>query len=127
MTHTEFLENLTAWSQTDKGIMPEGTCPPLRCGHGTTARKKVPPSQRPQVVRIRPGNELRCGCQCPITYLAKKELGREFEVGEWESAAAELGLEDDYQIVDAADMIPGHDKALRANLLAACGVAERSA
>ena len=125
MTHTEFLENLTAWSQTDKGIVPEGT--PDNALHAWEyGQKKVPPSQRPKW-RIRPGNELRCGCQCPITYLAKKELGREFEVGEWESAAAELGLEDDYQIVDAADLIPGHDKALRKQLLEACGVAERSA
>ena len=123
MTHAEFLENLTAWSQTDKGIMPEGT-PDTAVHAWEYGQKRVPPADRPQW-RIRPGNELRCGGRCPITYMAMKEHGLSYGVGEWEQAAAELGLEDDHQIVDAADKIPGHDKVLRKNLLAACGVTER--
>ena len=80
------------------------------------------------MVRIRPGNELRCGCQCPITYLAKKELGREFEVGEWESAAAELGLEDDYQYRGRRrSRFLGTTRRCVSSCCKACGVAERSA
>ena len=125
MTHTEFLESLTAWSQTDKGIMPEGT-PDTALWAWNRGQKEWPPADRPQW-RVQPCDELRCGCRCPITYLAKKELDRDFEVGEWETAAAQLGLEDDHRIVDAADKIPGHDKVLRKQLLVACGVTERSA
>ena len=125
MNHTAFLEALTAWSQTDKGIVPAGT-PDTALGAWQRGQKKLPPDKRPQW-RVRAGNELRCACRCPITYLANKENGSEYDVGEWEAAAAELGLEDDYRIVDAADKIPGHDPQLRQQLLLACGVAERSA
>ena len=125
MTHTEFLEHLTAWSQTDRGIVPEGT-PDSALHAWTYGQKKWPPDKRPKW-RVLRRDELRCGGRCPITYLANKEHGSEYEVGQWEQASAELGLEEDHQIVDAADLIPGHNPDLRKKLLQACGVTERSA
>ena len=124
MTHTEFLENLTAWSQTDKGIVPEGTHP--NAVHAWEyGQKEVPPDQRPKW-RLTVGNELRCGNCCPITYLLKKETGREVDVGDWEQAAAELGIEGYLDIVNAADCIPRYDTALRHKLLVACGLGKEA-
>ena len=73
MDHGKFLEELAWWRQTDNGIMPEGIHP-NGVWSWNYGQKEWPPDQRPKW-RIRPGNELRCGCQCPITYLAKKEFG----------------------------------------------------
>ena len=122
MNHAEFLDHLKTWSEVDRGIVPEGT-PDTAMWAFNRAQRACPPDQRPQW-QVGIDNELRCGCRCPITYLANKENGSEYDVGEWEEAAAELGLEDDYALVDAADMIPGHDPHLRRKLLVACGILE---
>lgn len=44
-------------------------------------------------------------CYCPITLVAKKMFGLEFEIGEWDQAAYKLGLDssDAQKIVDASD------------------------
>ena len=124
MTHTEFLDHLTTWSQTDRGIVPEGT-PDTALWAWNRGQKEWPPDQRPKW-RLTVGNELRCGNCCPITYLLKKETGREVDVGEWEIAAAELGLEGDLDIVNAADCIPRYNTALRHKLLVACGLGKEA-
>ena len=122
MNHAEFLESLTAWSQTDRGIRPENM-PPTALWAWERGQRKLPPDKRPQWC-VRTDSELRCGCRCPITYLANKEHGSGYGLGEWEQAAEELGLEDGYKIVDAADGVPGFDRNLRRQLLVAVGIIE---
>ena len=77
--------------------------------------------------RINPGNELRCSdkaarCMCPITYLVKCLVGYDFDIGNWESAAKEVNLDEPIEIVNAADLIPNYDPGIRDELLAAVGI-----
>lgn len=58
---------------------------------------------------------------CPLTAVAGLT-----KVGDWKKAAEQLGLsiDDAKAIVAAADNRDGHDPALRARLLKACGLTE---
>lgn len=105
MTHSKFLDNLKAWCEVDerKRIAEETDNPMPRWG-------------------IAEGNEVRCGRFCPITYMVKRETGLDFDVGDWEHAAAEIDLEEALDIVNAADKIPGHDPGMRDELLACVGI-----
>ena len=105
MTHNDFLDNLRAWREADerKRIAEETDDP-------------MPPWG------IAEGNEVRCGRFCPITYMVKKETGLDYDVGDWEHAAAEIELDEPIDVVNAADLIPGHDPGMRDELLESVGI-----
>ena len=66
-------------------------------------------------------------CRCPITFVAKHEVNKGFDMTAYDNAAEALGLHIHLadKIVYAADSDLGKcDQQLRAQLLAACGVKE---
>lgn len=98
MTHDQFVGKLRAHQAADE-------------------KKKKAPRWA-----VLPGNEIRAGAFCPVTYVCLKETGRSHDITCWEYAAEGLGLEAPREIVYAADRIPGFDPYMRDRLLDATGI-----
>ena len=65
----------------------------------------------------------RVECECPLAFVANRECSPDSLVGGYRGTHL-LGMtwQDAIEVIDAADNATGHDPALRARLLAACGL-----